>query len=162
MVEKISNGILKVEEAVGSVLLVLITTLVFISAVGRTISHPINWAQDVSLLAFGWLTFIGSDVVLRKRDYIRIDIIADKLPAVVQKILALIFDVMMLLFLLVLVVYGAILVSDSWQRTFNTLSISYAWCTLAVPVGSFFMFFSILEKTVRDMKKSLKEWRNKS
>lgn len=37
---------------------------------------------------------------------------------------------MMVLFLLILIVYGFMLVSQSWNRTFNTLKMSYAWCTL--------------------------------
>ena len=82
--------------------------------------------------------------------------LADKLPAAVQKILTLIFDVMMVLFLLILIVYGFILVSLSWNRTFNTMKMSYAWCTLAVPVGSLLMFFSTIGKTIGDIKR--KEW----
>jgi TRAP-type C4-dicarboxylate transport system permease small subunit len=155
--KKLSETVLKAEEAFTSALLVLITVLVFASAIARTLHHPINWAQDVSLLAFGWLTFIGADLVIKKGGLIRIDMIANKLPQAVQKILAIIFDVLMLLFLLILVIYGGILVSQSWLRTFNTLPISYAWCTLAVPVGAFFMLFSIGAKSIEDVKRPL-DW----
>jgi len=156
--KKLSETVLKAEEAFTSALLVLITVLVFASAIARTLHHPINWAQDVSLLAFGWLTFIGADLVIKKGGLIRIDMIANKLPQAVQKILAIINDVLMLLFLLILVIYGGILVSQSWLRTFNTLPISYAWCTLAVPVGAFFMLFSIVAKSIEDVKRPLGDW----
>lgn len=149
---KLSDIVLKVEEIVAAFLLCLISALVFLSAIARTIGQPINWAQDVSLLAFGWLTFIGSDVIIRQKHLIRIDMLVNKLPKFIQKPLTLIFDVLMLLFLLILVVYGYMLVDQSWLRTFNTLHISYAWCTLAVPVGAFFMFFSILGKLKEDIK----------
>lgn len=149
---KLADIVLKVEEIVAAFLLCLISALVFLSAIARTIGQPINWAQDVSLLAFGWLTFIGSDVIIRQKHLIRIDMLVNKLPRSIQKPLTLIFDVLMLLFLLILVVYGYMLVDQSWLRTFNTLHISYAWCTLAVPVGAFFMFFSILGKLKEDIK----------
>ena len=61
-------------------------------------------------------------------------------------------------YLLILIVYGFLLVSQSWNRTFNTLKLSYAWCTLAVPVGSLLMFFSAIGKTAGDFKKPVKEW----
>lgn len=156
--KKISDLVLKVEEVVAGALLILISVLVFLSAVARTIGVPINWAQDVALLAFGWLTFIGSDVIIKSGSLIRIDMIINKLPRSIQKVLGLIFDLFMLLFLLILIVYGFLLVSQSWNRTFNTLKMSYAWCTLAVPVGSFFMFFSILGKFFEDIKRPIKEW----
>lgn len=77
-------------------------------------------------------------------------------PKSIQKILTLIFDLMMLLFLLVLIVYGFILVSQSWNRTFNTLKLSYAWCTLAVPGGALLMFFSAVGKLIGDIKTPVK------
>lgn len=156
--KKISDLVLKVEELVAGALLIVISVLVFLSAVARTIGMPINWAQDVSLLAFGWLTFIGSDIIIKSGSLIRIDMVINKFPKFIQKLLGLIFDVFMLLFLLILIVYGFLLVSQSWNRTFNTLKMSYAWCTLAVPVGSFFMFFSILGKLWKDIRRPIKEW----
>jgi len=126
--------------------------------VARTIGMPVNWAQDVSLLAFGWLTFIGSDIIIKSGGLIRIDMLSNRFPKAVQKTLMLVFDVFMLLFLLILIVYGFLLVSQSWNRTFNTLKMSYAWCTLAVPVGSLLMFFSMIGKMLGDIRKPMKEW----
>ena len=139
-------------------MLCMIAVLVFWSAVARTIGMPVNWAQDVSLLAFGWLTFIGSDIIIKSSGLIRIDMLSNRFPKAVQKTLMLVFDVFMLLFLLILIVYGFLLVSQSWNRTFNTLKMSYAWCTLAVPVGSLLMFFSMIGKMLGDIRKPMKEW----
>ena len=156
--KKISAVILKTEELLAGAMLCMIAVLVFWSAVARTVGMPVNWAQDVSLLAFGWLTFIGSDIILKSGGLIRIDMLSNRFPKSVQKTLMLVFDVFMLLFLLILIVYGFLLVSQSWNRTFNTLKMSYAWCTLAVPVGSLLMFFSMLGKMLGDIRKPMKEW----
>ena len=156
--KKISAVILKTEELLAGAMLCMIAVLVFWSAVARTIGMPVNWAQDVSLLAFGWLTFIGSDIIIKSGGLIRIDMLSSRFPKAVQKTLMLVFDVFMLLFLLILIVYGFLLVSQSWNRTFNTLKMSYAWCTLAVPVGSLLMFFSMIGKMLGDVTKAIKEW----
>ena len=156
--KKISAVILKTEELLAGAMLCMIAVLVFWSAVARTIGMPVTWAQDVSLLAFGWLTFIGSDIIIKSGGLIRIDMLSNRVPKAVQKTLMLVFDVFMLLFLLILIVYGFLLVSQSWNRTFNTLKMSYAWCTLAVPVGSMLMFFSMIGKMLGDIRKPMKEW----
>ena len=156
--KKISAVILKTEELLAGAMLCMIAVLVFWSAVARTIGMPANWDQDVSLLAFGWLTFIGSDIIIKSGGLIRIDMLSNRFPKAVQKTLMLVFDVFMLLFLLILIVYGFLLVSQSWNRTFNTLKMSYAWCTLAVPVGSLLMFFSMIGKMLGDIRKPMKEW----
>lgn len=63
--KKISEKILKIEEILAGGMLILISVLVFLSAVARTIGMPVNWAQDVSLLAFAWLTFMAQ-ILLQK------------------------------------------------------------------------------------------------
>lgn len=156
--KRISDTVLRAEELLAGGMLVLISVLVFLSAVARTVGMPINWAQDVSLLAFGWLTFIGSDIIAKSGSLIRIDMLANMLPPWLQKTLALIFDVFMVLFLLILIVYGFLLVSQSWNRTFNTLKLSYAWCTLAVPAGSFLMIFTMAGRLIKDIKTPIREW----
>ncbi|MCI6886917.1 MAG: TRAP transporter small permease [Lachnospiraceae bacterium] len=154
--KKISNLVLRAEEVLAGCMLCLIAVLVFWSAIARTVGMPVNWAQDISLLAFAWLTFIGSDIIIKTGNLIRIDMVVNLFPKSIQKILTLIFDLMMLLFLLVLIVYGFILVSQSWNRTFNTLKLSYAWCTLAVPGGALLMFFSAVGKLIGDIKAPVK------
>lgn len=156
--KKISDIILKGEEAFAGFMLCLISVLVFISAIARTIGNPINWAQDISLLAFAWLTFIGADIVAKTGNLIRIDMLEKKFPKALRKLLALVFDVAMVLFLLILIVYGYMLVSQSWYRTFNTLKLSYAWCTLSVPVGSTFLIFTMLGKLITDLKTPIQKW----
>ena len=101
---------------------------------------------------------IGSDIIIKSGGLIRIDMLSNRFPKAVQKTLMLVFDVFMLLFLLILIVYGFLLVSQSWNRTFNTMKMSYAWCTMAVPVGTFLLLTTMIGSTVKDIKKPVKDW----
>ena len=156
--KKISSFILRVEEVLAGGMLITISGLVFFSALARTVGMPINWAQDIALLAFAWLTFIGADIVAKTGNLIRIDMLEKWLPKTIRKGLALIFDVAMILFLLILIVYGFLLVSQSWYRTFQTMKLSYAWCTLAVPVGSMLLIFTMIGKMIKDIKTPVAGW----
>ena len=147
--KKISSFILRVEEVLAGGMLIMISGLVFFSALARTVGMPINWAQDIALLAFAWLTFIGADIVAKTGNLIRIDMLEKWLPKTIRKGLALIFDVAMILFLLV---------SQSWYRTFQTMKLSYAWCTLAVPVGSMLLIFTMIGKMIKDIKTPVAGW----
>lgn len=158
MIEKFDAMVVRVEELFTEILLATIAVLVFFSAVTRKLGMPINWAQDFSLLEFAWLTFIGSDLLMRTTPLITIDLILLHLPKPVQKVLAILFDLGMLLFLYVLVRYGFPLVTQSWNRVFNTLPLSYAWCTLCVPVGSLLMIETTIVRLVRDIRKPAGEY----
>ncbi len=158
--KKIYTSFCAFEEKFANAMLVLIAVLVFSSALARTFRNPINWAQDIALLAFAWLVFIGGDIAVRKTKLVGIDMLYGRLPLAMQKTLTVVFSSLIILFLALLVFYGFILVSESMQRTMNTLTISYAWCTLAVPVGSMLMIISSIIKLKSVVKTPLTEWRS--
>ncbi len=149
---KIEAVILKVEKVFTSLLLAIISTLVFVAAVTRRFGFPLNWAQDIALLSFAWLTFIGADLLMRTDKLIFIDIIYAHLPARARKVLSILFGIGMSYFLIVLIWFGFPLVAQSWNRVFNTLHLSYAWCTLCVPVGSILMLTTVVKRLIHDIR----------
>jgi TRAP-type C4-dicarboxylate transport system permease small subunit len=127
-----------------------------LSAVARTIKHPINWAQDVSLLLFAWVVFFGADAALRKADFVNVDMLVLKFPKKLQDFLYLLWYGVIFIFLMVLIRYGIPLSIESSKRLFQTLGISYSWAVISVPVGFFFMSITIVLKVIH----RIKEMRN--
>jgi TRAP-type C4-dicarboxylate transport system permease small subunit len=146
---KLYHTFCKVEETVCGILLVIITALVFLSAVARTIRYPINWAQDVSLLLFAWVVFFGADAALRKADFVNVDMLVLKFPKKLQNVLYLLWYGVIFVFIMVLIRYGIPLSIESSKRLFQTLGISYSWAVISVPVGFFFMSITIVLKVIR-------------
>ena len=140
------------EEKLALVLLAGLAVLVFISALMRTFKHPLNWDQDVALVAFAWLIFIGGDVAVRGSGLIGVDMVVSKLPKSVQKWLDVFYKCLIIAFLCVLVFYGIRMVRQGWSRQIAALGISYGWVTLAVPVGSFLMIISTAISLVKRIK----------
>ena len=104
--KKFYEKVCKLEELIALILVAGIAVLVFVSALMRTIGHPLNWAQDVALIAFAWLIFLGSDVAMRGSGLIGVDLFVKKFPAGVQKVLDILFKVIIAAFLCVLIYYG--------------------------------------------------------
>lgn len=150
--KRIYKKFCKIEELITLILLAGLATLVFVSALFRTFKHPLNWAQDVALVAFAWLIFFGSDVAMRGAGLIGVDLFVKKLPASLQKTLDIVFKSMIIVFLSVLVVYGVKMTVTGWERQIPALEISYSWVTLAVPVGAFFMIISTVFKLIERIK----------
>lgn len=146
--KKIYAAFCKLEELIALLLLAGITLLVFISALMRTLKMPLNWAQDVALVAFAWLIFLGSDVAIRGAGLIGIDLINKRLPAPIRKVLDIIFKLIIIGLLGVLVVNGCQMTISGWSRQITALHISYSWVTMAVPVGSALMLISTVTKLI--------------
>lgn len=150
----------QLENIVANILLLTIMVLVFVSAVSRFFGTPLNWAQDACLVAFAWMIFLGADIAIRGPGFIGIDLFVKHLPRPIQKAMDIVFKIIIVAFLCMLVYYGgsAVSVSSAWARRITTLGISYAWVTMAVPVGSFLMIISTLTRLVESIKKPASSW----
>lgn len=156
--QEIYRKFCRVENIIANVLLIGIFILVFSSAIFRTAGFPINWAQDAALVAFAWLTFLGSDLAIRNTKLIGIEVIIKYFPKKVQKYLDIIFKIIIIMFLLILVKYGYTMAITGAKRTITTLGISYAWVTASVPVGAVLMIISTLIRLKECWNKPSKEW----
>ena len=142
MLKRFYSGLCRLEMWLASALLMAIASLVFVSAIARTVRSPLNWAVDTSMLLFAWLVFIGGDIVVRETGLISVDMFQKLLPPLWSRILRIAFLLMMMAFLAVLIRYGVPLLIENRKRMFQTMELSYSWCTLAVPVGSLLMLVS--------------------
>lgn len=142
----------KLEELIVQAFVCGIVTLVFLSAVFRTLRHPINWAVDLSLLLLSWAVFLGADMALRNIGLVNVDFIIKRLPPVLRKGLEILWQVLILVFLAALAWYGVPLAIESSKRLFQTLGVSYSWATISLPVGSVLMMITTGIKLYRIIK----------
>ena len=138
-----------IEETIVAIFVALITFLVFISAIARGISHPLNWAPDTALLLLAWVIFLGADTALRRADFIRVDIFLRKFPVKLRKFLYYFFYAAVIVFLGILVRYGIPLAIENSRRNFQALEISYSWATISAPVGAICMIVTIILKLIK-------------
>lgn len=143
--EKFCNA----EIVICMILFCIIVSLVFVSAVLRKLSTPIQWSMDISQLCFAWLAFLGGDVALRNGALVGVALVTKKFSKNVQKLIKLICYLLMMVLLIIFIKNGFSLAIQSVDRAFQTLPISYSWVTLSLPVSSVFMFFSIIHNILK-------------
>ena len=151
IVKKGYSFICKLEESLISFILCALTFLIFISAIGRFVGKPINWAVDISLLLFAWGAFLGADVGIRENRIINVDFLTAKMPPAMQRTLAILWSACIILFLAVIIVYGIPLCISNAKRQFQNITMSYSWVTAAVPVSAFLMIISSGVKLFRQI-----------
>ena len=134
------------EEVLGCTLFFMMVVLVMCSALARLVKHPISWSIDVAQLLLAWTCFLGADVAFRRNKLVGLDLFTRKLPEKVQKAVTLVIQVIMLGALVIFIVYGLRLSVESWKRSFQTLTISYSFVTLSLPVSSVLMSITALLK----------------
>lgn len=155
---KINNIILKVEQIIGSIMLIMIVLLVFSSAILRVFNMPIVWSVDMSQLLFTWISMLGADIALKYGSHMGVDLLVKKLPVFLRKIISLFVYLLCVSFLCFITYWGYILCVQNYLRTYATLQISYSFATVAVPFVSLLMIFTLLEKIIY----LIKNWNNEN
>jgi TRAP-type C4-dicarboxylate transport system permease small subunit len=106
---------------------------------------PLRWGLDIALLLFTWSTFLGADIAFRKRCLVRVDMLINRLPKTVRRVLEGVVYALMLAAIIFLIVYGTRLTYLSRMRPFQAIpGLSYSLVAASVPVSMFLMLVSAL------------------
>ncbi len=128
--------LIRVEELISRALLVLLVLLVFVPAVTRTFNRPIIWSIEIAQLLFAWLAFLGANQAMRAGAHIGVDLLTRGLPLRIRTIIALFNLGLIAAFLAALLWYGIELTFVSVDRRFMTTNLSFAFATVAAPLGA--------------------------
>lgn len=151
--KKFDEYLVKFEKAVAKWLLVAMIVMVFASGVARFLKNPMNWAVDFSSFLFAWACFFAMDVAWRENKMMSVDLFVKRLPVKVQKVIRVIMLFVILAFCIYMVIWGAQLTWTQRFRKFQGMpNFSYAWVTLAVPVGAALLGRSTLQKIFGEFK----------
>ena len=126
----------RVEEFIARILLALLVLLVFVPAVTRTFNRPVIWSIEIAQLLFAWLAFLGANQAMRAGAHIGVDVLTRHLPPRLRKAVALFNLGLIAAFLAALLWYGIELTFVSVDRRFMTTNLSFAFATVAAPLGA--------------------------
>lgn len=143
-----SRRIARIELWLGMSVLAIIVVLVFIAAVMRFFNRPLIWSVDLAQLLFIWLCFIGATRAMRERAHLGVDLLVRRLRHRHRLYLEIGLAVVFIAFMSVLAWEGYKLTMLNRERLFGDSGLSYAYVTIAVPVGCLFLTLAILTNGV--------------
>jgi TRAP-type transport system small permease protein len=118
-------------------LMAVMCTVVFAQVVLRYVfNSSIDWADEVSRLAFVWTVFLAIPLAIREQLHIGMEILVVRLPQAVRKPLARFTDAVGAGLMALLCWQSILLAHDQWDEKLATVSASAAWFVAAIAVGS--------------------------
>ena len=129
--------------------MIALTAVVFIQIVARNTGHYVFWTEDVSILLFTWMVFIGSAGVVRRRAHYLMDVWDDKHISL-KRFLCLLSTLLVAVYTCLLIWQG---VNMSWLvrgRESGAGGISMGYYFISLPIGSFLSIVHLIEATLKD------------
>lgn len=145
--KKFYEFICKQEMEIAKYALGILSLLVFVAAVARTLHYPMNWAMDAATFLFAWTVFLGADAAMRLDRLFCIEVATSRLSPKAQLYLKIINYIIISIFLVGMIGYGLPLSYMTRFRAFQGIpGFSYSWVTLSVPIGCALMLITAILK----------------
>lgn len=142
------NIMKKVDKTLGIVTMLLFTALllvVIIQILSRYFPYDFIWTEELSRYLFVYSIVTAAPLALRKQEFIRVDLLIERLSDRVRKIYESVISTMILLFSIVLFIYGIQLVSLGSDFYAPTLGFSMSYTYAAVPLlAVLLMIYSVV------------------
>ena len=108
-----------------------------------------QWPEPIAILLMMVFTFIGAAAAYRAGAHIAVDMITLRLPAPLQRALAVVVDLLMAAVCLFVAFYGTRLCVETWNQSISELSwLPVGMTYAALPVGSAITLLFVIERMV--------------
>lgn len=148
--ETVLNRIAMAISGVAFVAMVFFTSL---NVICRYFFHySINWAEEITYLAFNWAVFFGTAVVYRYQGLTAIDVLVNRLPPKGKKVV-LLFDYSLLFAINIsLMVWGWTFAMNAWIRKSPILGVPYFFFDVSIPLAAVIMAWYSLKFLIKTIK----------
>jgi TRAP-type C4-dicarboxylate transport system permease small subunit len=132
---------------------VALTVVVFLQVFNRfVLKAPLAWSEDLAMLLFQWVVFLGAAVGVRRLRHFGIDLVVKKLPARMRRPLDLIVPFIVGIVALTMITEGLHLLTFNRARIYATMNLSYLWAYLPIPVSGCLMILYLFLQEIQRWK----------
>ena len=133
------------------VLVVALAVVVFLQVFNRfVLKAPLAWSEDLAMLLFQWIVFLGAALGVRRLRHFGIDLVVKKLPARMHRTIALLVPLIVGIVALTMITEGLHLLTFNRARIYATMDLSYFWAYLPIPVsGCLMILYLVLQEIQR-------------
>ncbi|ADH98421.1 TRAP transporter small permease [Salisediminibacterium selenitireducens] len=130
------NRIINGFEALSSILLALLTIVVFGEVLSRYVFQlPLVFSNELTLILFPWMIFLGAVAVTKDDGHLAVSYFRDRLPYAYQKGLYLFSKVIMLSFSVAMAYASWRLADNVSNQLMPVLRISRSWLSISITVS---------------------------
>lgn len=153
--KKVDSLVFTVIRHICALILAALVAVVFYIFLGRYVLHVSTmWGEPFSLLCLVWLSLLGSVLVVRKNEHLRVTMFDEKLGEKGVALTDLLSSLCILVFSIFLIVYGAQLTQKGAANNMAGINVPYAVMYVSLPVTGVLNILALIGEWVE---RSIKE-----
>lgn len=163
MLRPLSGGIIRIIRGISDVsfggafaILCFVTILVNVDVLLRYFFNaPIIWATEISEAAILYVTFLGTERVLRSDSHVKVDILISRISERKRMALEIASSAIGLMVSIILTIFGALVTWDYYVRSIynpSATELPLAPVIAVIPFGSFLLSVEFCSKIIKAIK----------
>lgn len=147
---KITSFLINIDYFIAGISLAILVIITFLGVLARYfLNSPFIWLQELQMMLFVWLTYIGAGAAFRTGSHIAINYLINQLPLKIRKMAEILISIVVISVLGYFMLKGIGLVKQQLMisRTTNILNIPFAFIYSALPIGSILMIINYIFTT---------------
>jgi TRAP-type C4-dicarboxylate transport system permease small subunit len=153
MISKIAEKAALMTQIIVGVFAGLMCSVVTLEVIMRYVfQRSIFIADELSRLCFVWAGFLATSLALRLGKHVSVQLVINRIPQAVRRLLILFTQVIILVFLLAVLISSLTILPHQWHQLTPTMGIQMFWFYLPISIGVALMIIQLLpfiEKTIR-------------
>lgn len=151
-IDKIFSAIVKVLKLLSVALTIAFSLITLASVVSRYfLKAPFNWSEQTCRYLFIWSVMLYMPVIMREKGNLGFDLLVNKLPVNVQKILSIICKVLIDVFAVFYCSYTIRFIIKTFGKKFGGIKVPYWSVYSAQAVGAFLLALFTTEIIINDI-----------
>jgi TRAP-type C4-dicarboxylate transport system permease small subunit len=147
------GGLAAIDWTVGMLIVVAMAAMATIVAVQVGLRYGLNesldWADEVSRLAFVWAVFLAIPLGIKRGAHVGIALLTGWLPGAARRGLSRLISLLALALMAVVAWQAAILVRNQWDEPMSTLDVSVGLFMLPLAIGAAHSVLHLLAGVIR-------------
>lgn len=148
--ESVDNVVFGIVKHVCVLMLGALVAIVFYIFVGRYFLHKSPmWGEPMSLFLLTWMSILGSSLVLRTDEHLKVTMFDEKMKKGQLFATDLLATICILAFAVFMFIYGRQLMQQARTNTMAGVNIPYAWMYLSLPVTGILYILAMITQWTR-------------
>jgi TRAP-type C4-dicarboxylate transport system permease small subunit len=140
----------RIVEDVCFFLVIALAAVVFFQVFNRFIlKAPLAWTEELAMLLFQWVVFLGAAVGVKRMSHFGIDLVVEKLSPKTRRRVEVIIPLSIGVIALTLIIQGLQLLKLTQFQGYTTMPFSHAWATAAMPVSGILMILYLIQNQIK-------------
>ncbi len=146
VIKKISDALDAVSKVIASAMAISLVVITTYGVIARYVfQNPLAWQNEVSVLLFGWMIFIGVSIGFKSKEHIMLEFLLHSLPVKAAKFLNILIYLICIAFFSIVIYAGVEIAKNTWAQMYYTIDLSTAWLYLSFPVNAVVMIIHLID-----------------